>query len=118
MNYTKVRNVWKSDASAFWTNAAGYVHWTSPWDDVLVTQPEHRFSWFDGAFTNASYNCLDRHLEAGRGGQIAIAFDIVEHSHINFSGQFIFLTGTGHGAIAQRHAEHCSSASGILCHSL
>ncbi|SFU26572.1 AMP-binding protein [Paraburkholderia aspalathi] len=75
MNYTKVRGAWKSDASAFWANAAGHVHWTSPWDDVFLTQPGNRFSWFDGARTNASYNCLDRHLEAGRGEQTAIAFE-------------------------------------------
>ncbi|SAL24696.1 acetyl-CoA synthetase [Caballeronia udeis] len=75
MNYKEVRDDWKADAPAFWANAATHVNWIKTWDEVLVEQPGHRFSWFDGAFTNASYNCLDRHVEAGRGEQVAIAYE-------------------------------------------
>ncbi|MDN7177055.1 AMP-binding protein [Caballeronia sp. SEWSISQ10-4 2] len=75
MKYTEIREDWKTDAPAFWANAAKYVTWMDGWNDVLEEQPGHRFSWFDGAFTNASYNCLDRHVETGRGEQVAIAYE-------------------------------------------
>ena len=29
------------------------------------------YKWFTGGKTNASYNCLDRHVEAGNGDRVA-----------------------------------------------
>jgi propionyl-CoA synthetase len=75
MNYTEVRENWKTNPSVFWADAAKHVSWTAGWDNMLAERPGHRFAWFDGAMTNASYNCLDRHVETGRGEQIAIAFE-------------------------------------------
>ncbi|WP_020070536.1 AMP-binding protein [Paraburkholderia caledonica] len=75
MNEGEFREDWRTDPMAFWARAASSVAWSRPWDEVLTHQPGQRFSWFDGAYTNASYNCLDRHVEAGRGEQVAIAFE-------------------------------------------
>ena len=33
------------------------------------------FKWFDGSRTNLSYNCLDRHIDAGLGDKIAIHWE-------------------------------------------
>ncbi|CAB3754592.1 AMP-binding protein [Paraburkholderia solisilvae] len=75
MNYTEVRDEWKSSPAVFWAIAARHVNWMEKWDNVLAERPGRRFAWFDGAITNASYNCLDRHVESGRGEQVAIAFE-------------------------------------------
>lgn len=75
MNYLELQNSWKADAADFWAKAARHVSWIAGWDRVLAERPSRRFAWFDGALTNASYNCLDRHVEAGRGEQVAIAFE-------------------------------------------
>jgi len=64
-----------SDPDAFWAEIAENFTWFKPWDEVRsfdFTKGEIRF--FDGATTNMSYNCLDRHLET-RGDQVAIIWE-------------------------------------------
>jgi acetyl-CoA synthetase len=61
----------ESDFEAFWARQAReLVDWSEDWHTVLEwDRPFAR--WFVGAKLNASYNCLDRHVEAGRGDKIA-----------------------------------------------
>ncbi|TFF95951.1 acetate--CoA ligase [Candidatus Thorarchaeota archaeon] len=33
---------------------------------------EARFTWFEDGVTNLAYNCLDKHIEAGKGDQVAL----------------------------------------------
>ncbi|MBD3157939.1 MAG: acetate--CoA ligase [Candidatus Lokiarchaeota archaeon] len=33
---------------------------------------EARFTWFEDGVTNMAYNCLDKHVEAGKGDQVAL----------------------------------------------
>lgn len=60
---------------AFWAEAASELHWFKRWDTVLDESEAPFYKWFDGAQTNLSYNCLDRHIEAGRGDKIAIHWE-------------------------------------------
>ena len=54
----------------FWAQQAGALDWFRPWDTVLSWDlPFAR--WFDGGTLNVSYNCLDRHVAAGRGDKVA-----------------------------------------------
>lgn len=58
----------------FWAEAAGELHWFKPWEKVL--QWDLPFArWFVGGKTNLSYNCLDRHIAAGRGNKTAILWE-------------------------------------------
>ncbi len=54
-----------SDPDAYWAEqAAANLHWFDTWDAVSNHDfREGRIEWFPGARLNASYNCLDRHLE-------------------------------------------------------
>jgi acetyl-CoA synthetase len=67
-----------ADPEAFWAAAAEKLPWRRPWDRVLEWDPERPddrgryFRWFQGAITNLSWNCVDRHVERGRGGQAAL----------------------------------------------
>jgi acetyl-CoA synthetase len=63
------------DPKAFWAEAAGELHWFKKWDTVLDDSDAPFFRWFDGSRTNLSYNCLDRHIDAGRGDKIAIHWE-------------------------------------------
>ena len=63
------------DPEAFWAEAAGELHWFKKWDTVLDDSDAPFFRWFDGSRTNLSYNCLDRHIYAGRGDKIAIHWE-------------------------------------------
>lgn len=53
------------EPEVFWADQARrYLSWDRQWDQVLEHDPEEaRVAWFKGGVLNASYNCLDRHLE-------------------------------------------------------
>jgi len=50
---------------------ADMLEWDKRWDTVLDTSDAPFWKWFVGGRLNASYNCVDRHLEA-RGDQAAL----------------------------------------------
>ena len=54
---------------AFWAEAAREIDWYKPWDKVFDPYAGQYGRWFVGAECNTAYNCLDRHVERGRGGQ-------------------------------------------------
>ncbi|MCC5952893.1 MAG: acetate--CoA ligase [Acidimicrobiia bacterium] len=60
-----------ADPEAFWARQAReLLSWYRDFDTVLEWDlPFAR--WFDGGTLNVSYNCLDRHVEAGRGDKVA-----------------------------------------------
>jgi acetyl-CoA synthetase len=60
--------------SEFWAVQAGALDWFRPWDTVLTWDlPFAR--WFDGGTLNVSYNCLDRHVAAGKGDKVAFHWE-------------------------------------------
>ncbi len=63
------------DPEAFWAEAAQAVDWISPWERVLDDSDAPFYRWFTGATLNTCYNCVDRHVAAGRGDQAAIIHD-------------------------------------------
>jgi propionyl-CoA synthetase len=73
--YHKVYAAWQRNPDVFWQEAAGQLFWFKP--------PEKTFSpgegvygrWFSGGETNTCYNCIDRHIAAGRGPERALIFD-------------------------------------------
>jgi acetyl-CoA synthetase len=61
----------EADPEAFWAaQAEKYLSWYRPWDSVLEWDLPFA-KWFSGATLNVSYNCLDRHVAAGRGERVA-----------------------------------------------
>ncbi len=61
----------EADYQAFWARQARQlVTWFRDFDQVLDWDLPFA-KWFVGGQLNVSYNCLDRHLEAGRGDQVA-----------------------------------------------
>ena len=63
------------DPEAFWATAAQEISWSKPWDRVLNADNPPFYRWFEGAEMNTCYNCLDRHVEDGRGDQDALIYD-------------------------------------------
>jgi acetyl-CoA synthetase len=61
----------EADRLAFWAEQARRLHWTKEWDQVLDWSDPPFAKWFVGGQLNIAYNCLDRHLEAGRGDKVA-----------------------------------------------
>ena len=76
------RRAWVSDASIydnaakdpvkFWEERASEgLAWFKKWDEPYRWQPPY-IKWFLGGKLNASYNAIDRHIKAGKGGKKAI----------------------------------------------
>jgi acetyl-CoA synthetase len=59
------------DPQAWWAKQAEDLHWFEPWETVLDESEAPFYKWFGGGKLNASYNCLDRHVEAGNGDRVA-----------------------------------------------
>jgi acetyl-CoA synthetase len=64
------------DPQGFWAEQAEqFISWNRKWDKVWDwNYHEASIKWFEGATLNASYNCLDRHLDT-RGDQVAIIWE-------------------------------------------
>ncbi|SRR6056297_935110 len=58
-----------------WREAAGDIHWYTPPAVVLDDSEPPFYRWFPDGVTNACYNALDVHVEAGRGEQPALIYD-------------------------------------------
>jgi acetyl-CoA synthetase len=65
----------EADRLAFWADKARRLHWHQPWDEVLDWSNAPFAKWFVGGQLNIAYNCLDRHIEAGRGSKAAIYWE-------------------------------------------
>ncbi|MDP9445293.1 MAG: acetate--CoA ligase [Actinomycetota bacterium] len=60
-----------ADRLGFWAEQALRLTWARPWDQVLDWSNPPFAKWFVGGRLNAAYNCVDRHVEAGRGDKVA-----------------------------------------------
>ncbi|WP_227130655.1 acetate--CoA ligase [Halorubellus salinus] len=58
-----------------WEDAAALVDWDEPYDTVLDDSNPPFYEWFTGGSLNASYNCLDRHVENGAKNRAAIQWE-------------------------------------------
>jgi acetyl-CoA synthetase len=72
--YEKLWNRAKDDPAGFWGEQAASLHWFKLWQKVLAWNEPHA-EWFSGGRLNASYNCIDRHVAAGRGNKAAIIWE-------------------------------------------
>jgi len=65
----------KADPLAFWSDLAQKeLHWFEPFKEVMKWE-EPFAEWFVGGKTNASYNCLDAHLDSATADKVAIIFE-------------------------------------------
>ena len=60
----------EKDFEAWWEGWAKELDWFEPWQTVLEWNPPWA-KWFQEGKLNVSHNCLDRHVNAGKGDKIA-----------------------------------------------
>ena len=68
---------WEADVDrlGFWAKQAARLAWQTPFTDVLDWSEAPVAKWFVGGKLNVSYNCVDRHVEAGNGDRVAIRWE-------------------------------------------
>ena len=62
------------DRLAFWDEQARALHWTQEWEQTLDWQPPFA-KWYVRGKLNVAANCVDRHVDAGRGDQVALHWE-------------------------------------------
>lgn len=87
--YQKICQAYYDDPEGFWKNQARtHLYWKRPFSRVLDESNPPFYKWFEDGLTNASYNCLDRHLENGAAHKTALVFEAEngEVSRITYEG--------------------------------
>ncbi|TDE41125.1 propionate-CoA ligase PrpE [Antarcticimicrobium sediminis] len=75
MAYKDIYARWKQDPERFWMEAAEAIDWVEKPTKALFDANAPLYEWFSDGKVNACWNAVDRHVEAGRGDQIAIIHD-------------------------------------------
>ena len=89
-----------ADHVGFWAGLArSELSWETPFTTALDDSQAPNYRWFHDGRLNASYNCLDRHLER-RGSKIAIRYEGERGDTRNYT-------------YAELHAEVCKLANGL-----
>jgi len=66
----------------FWDEKAERLNWYKKWNKTKSSDfVKGEIEWFIGGEINASYNCLDRHIENGFGNEIAIIWEGNDPDH-------------------------------------
>jgi acetyl-CoA synthetase len=64
------QDLYELDLDELWAKEADRVTWFEPWTTLLDWQLPYA-KWYVGGKLNVCFNCVDRHVEAGRGGKVA-----------------------------------------------
>ncbi len=74
-SYAKTYAGWKADPEGFWSEAAGAIDWFKKPTRTFDGEDGVYGRWFPDGETNTCFNCVDRHVEAGRGDRAALIYD-------------------------------------------
>ena len=65
-----------NDPEGFWTEQAERLHWFEKWHTLCKSDyNKAEIQWFIGGKLNACFNCVDRHVDNGHGGDIALIWE-------------------------------------------
>ena len=73
--YPDIYARWSRDPEGFWGEQAAEIDWVEKPKKVFDKSQGLYGRWFTGGVVNTCYNALDRHVERGRNGQVALIYD-------------------------------------------
>lgn len=72
-SYQSLRKNAEQDSNSYWESVANRIDWFDKWTTVNNTDySKAHIEWFSNGKLNASYNCIDRHIENGLGEKTAL----------------------------------------------
>ncbi|MHA1992838.1 MAG: acetate--CoA ligase [Candidatus Hodarchaeales archaeon] len=80
--YNKLYKYSIDDMEGFWSEQAKSIDWFKPYDRVWEKTDLFPGKWFVGGKLNVAYNCLDRHVNAGKGDQLALIWEADEPGQV------------------------------------
>jgi propionyl-CoA synthetase len=75
MSYLSEYQLSLTDPEAFWAEKARELPWCTFPPTILSQDDNKAWRWFEGGKTNTAWLALDRHVEAGRGDNVALIYD-------------------------------------------
>ena len=75
MSYQDIYSASLTDPETFWMDAAKAISWDRTPSRALSDLGDDLYEWFADGMVNGCYNAVDRHVENGRGDQLAIIHD-------------------------------------------
>ena len=75
MSYRDIYRRSLSDPDGFWLEQAAAIDWVRPPSRAVFPGVDGRAEWFADGLVNTCWNAVDRHVEAGRGAQVALIHD-------------------------------------------
>lgn len=75
MRYSDLHQQSLTDPEGFWMDQSRAIDWVKPPSRALWADNAPLYEWFKDGMVNTCWNAVDRHVEAGRGGQVAIIHD-------------------------------------------
>ncbi|KAM4035303.1 acyl-CoA synthetase short-chain family member 3, mitochondrial [Anomaloglossus baeobatrachus] len=100
-DYDQVFHSSVHDPEKVWGRASENIAWFKPWTKIMDNSNPPFTEWFIGGELNVCYNAVDRHIESGRGNQVAIIHDSP-------------VTGTKQSITYQEIYEQVSKLAGVL----
>lgn len=85
ISFEEYKKLWKQsieDMEGFWGEQAKSLDWFKPYDKVWEKTDLFPGKWFVGGKLNVCYNCIDRHIQAGRGDSVAIIWEADEPGEV------------------------------------
>jgi acetyl-CoA synthetase len=62
------------DPAGFWAKQAEQLSWFKWFDNVLRNDCSF-YKWFEGGYLNVAFNCLDKHVLAGKANKVALIWE-------------------------------------------
>jgi len=85
MSFEEYKKLWKEsidDMEGFWGGQAKSIDWFKPYDKVSPFPDLFPGKWFVGGKLNVCYNCIDRHVKAGKGEKVALIWEADEPDNV------------------------------------
>ncbi len=74
-NYQAMYDLSMNNPTQFWGEAAEAIDWYKKPSKILDDSFPPLYRWFSDGELNTCYNAIDRHIEKGRGEQLALIYD-------------------------------------------
>ncbi len=75
MKYQNIYDAALQNPEIFWKEQAEKIAWYSFPKNILTTDEDGLYRWYEGGKLNTCYLALDYHIEQGRGEQLALIYD-------------------------------------------
>jgi acyl-coenzyme A synthetase/AMP-(fatty) acid ligase/DNA-binding NarL/FixJ family response regulator len=75
MRYATTYEESVQNPTAFWGKQATEIQWFKSPQQIFTAHSSIAYEWFSDGITNMCYNCLDVHVQNGKGNQVALIYD-------------------------------------------